>query len=338
MIKKNITLKDIARKTGYSSNTISRALRDKSDIGLDTRQKIKQLAAELGYVNNTMAISFRSGVTRTLAVILGDVANPHFAIMMREIEIRAREDGYSTFLLNTMEDEALEMKAIQTALHKNVDGIILCPTQKSRQNLDYLKKSTVPFVLIGRHEPDCSYVVCDDEAGGYLATKALIEAGHRSILLLQGPLYISSARERLAGYLRAHQEAGILVDSRLIEEVPTLADGCANALTRLDHQGVHYTAIFAFSDMLAWEAWSYLQRQGRQVPKDCSLIGFDHIQSRLNLPFLLSSVSTFKGQMSSTAVELLLSQMTGKTSPEQVVIRTMLALGQTIAPIESSER
>ncbi len=334
-MKKNLTLKDIALKTGYSVNTVSRALRDKDDIGIAAKEKIKQLATELGYINNTLAISFRSGVTQTIAVILGDISNPHFAIMMKEIEIRAREDGYTTILLNTMEDESLELTAIQTALNKNVDGIIWCPAQKTQHNLDYLKKSDMPFVLIGRHDPSCSYVVCTDELGGYQATQALIQAGHRRILILHGPTYISSARERLAGYLRAHQEAGIPVDARLIQEVQIVADSCADALTRVDHQGVQYSAIFAFSDLLAWEAWSYLQSQERQVPGDCSLIGFDHIQSRLSLPFKLSSVSTFKGQMSSTAVEILLTQIKSKESVKQIVIQTQLAQGETIALLKN---
>ena len=91
--KPTVTLKDIAQQTGYSINTVSRALRDKADIADATRQKIKKVAAEMGHVNNMLAASLRLGYTNTVAVILGDISNPHFAIMMKEIEVHAREYG-----------------------------------------------------------------------------------------------------------------------------------------------------------------------------------------------------------------------------------------------------
>lgn len=335
MKKTSITIKDIASKTGYSVNTISRALRDKDDIAVGTREKIKETALELGYVNNMLAASLRLGYTSTLAVILGDIANPHFAIMMKEIEVCARKYGYTSFFLSTNEDEELEFNAIQSALNKNVDGIIICPAQKTRHNLEYLKKAGVPFVLIGRRDSEFSYVVCNDEMGGYQATKALIDAGHSNILLLHGAIYISSARERLEGYRRAYKEAGIPIDESLIREVPVTASGCEGLLQQLEKEGRKFSAVFAFSDMLAWEAWCCLQERGILVPQDCSVVGFDHIQSRLSLPFKLTSISTYKGRMSTAAAEILIRQIKEKNEKEQLVIDTALADGCTIARCQS---
>ena len=102
--KTAVTLKDIAKQTGYSVNTVSRALRDKDDIAQETKDRIKQIALEMGHVNNTLAASLRLGYTRTVAVILGDISNPHFAVMMKEIEAHARQYGYSSILINTNED------------------------------------------------------------------------------------------------------------------------------------------------------------------------------------------------------------------------------------------
>ena len=329
--KTAVTLKDIARRTGYSINTVSRALRGKEDIAEETRKKINRIATEMGHVSNTLAASLRLGYTKTIAVILGDISNPHFAIMMKEVEAHAREYGYTSILFNTNEEEEKELEAIRAALNKNVDGIILCPSQKSEASLAYLKKTGVPFVLIGRHEADCSYVVCNDELGGYQATQALLAAGHRDILLLHGAMYISSARERLAGYRRAFAEAEIPVREGLIREVPVTASGCEGLLRQLERENLRFTAIFAFSDMLAWEAWSCLRKRGLRVPEDCSLVGFDHIQSRLSLPFSLTSVSSHKGRMSTEAVEILVRQMNGGTKREQTVIDTRLAEGETVA-------
>lgn len=330
-----VTLKDIAQRTGYSVNTVSRALRDKDDIAADTRAKIKAVATEMGHINNTLASSLRLGYTNTLAVILSDVSNPHFAVMMKEIEGRARELGYSSFLLNTNEDEEQEMDAIRSALNKNVDGIIICPTQKSERNIQYLQAMGVPFVLIGRHYEtiETDYVICNDELGGYQATKYLLELGHRRILMLHGPKYISSARERLDGYRRALREAGIPEDPALVREVSVTGWECCSLLDSISRPEVQFTAIFAFSDLLAWEVWRCLRQKGIRIPQDCSIIGFDHIQSRLPLPFALTSVSSYKGQMSTTAVELLVQRIrqTGYEEPKHIVIDTKIAEGETTA-------
>lgn len=330
-----VTLKDIAAELGYSVNTVSRALRDKDDIAEETREKIKETAMQLGYINNMIASSLRLGYTNTIAVILGDVSNPHFAVMMKEIEEHAREKGYFSFLINTDEDEELEMEAIRSALNKSVDGIILCPTQKSDKNIEFLKTTDIPFVLIGRRMEniETDYVVCNDELGGYQATKCLLEYGHRDILILHGPEYISSARERLAGYKRAYAEAGVSMNEKLIREVPVTAKGCSQVLERLVEEKQTYSAVFAFSDMVAWETWTYLLEHGKRVPQDCSIIGFDHIQSRLVLPFRLSSVSSYKGEMSIETVNVLVRRMQSKKEKLQaqtVIIDTKLAKGDTI--------
>lgn len=329
--KKKATLKDIAQATGYSVNTISRALRDKGDIAAETKINIKKIAHEMGHVNNTLAASLRLGYTNSIAVILGDISNPHFAVMMKEIETHARDMGYTSILLNTNEDEERELEAIQLSLNKNVDGIIICPAQKTRKNIQYLEETGIPFVLIGRSDERCSFAVCNDKMGGYQAAKVLLDAGHRDILFLHGALYISSARERLEGYRRAYGEAGLPVNEKLIREVRVMSNGCEGVLKQLEQEANAYTAIVAFSDMLAWEAWCCLLNMGRQVPGDCSLVGFDHIQSRLKLPFHLTSISTYKGQMSADAVEILIGQIQGKTRKEQRIICTALAEGKTVA-------
>lgn len=325
-----VTLKDIAEKTGYSINTVSRALRDKDDIAIETRMMIQKLALDMGHVSNTLAASLRLGYTNTIAVILGDISNPHFSIMMKEIGGHAWEEGYTSILFSTNEDEELELAAIQSALNKNVDGIIICPAQKTPDNLNYLKESGIPFVLIGRRDEAYSYVVCNDELGGFQATRELLMAGHRNILLLHGAAYISSARERLDGYYRAFCEMGIPVNERLIRQVPIVSDGCEAVLAELEREGQEYTAIFAFSDMLAWEAWCCLSSRGKLVPKDCSIIGFDHIESRLKLPLALTSVSSYKGRMSVEAVDILAAQIQGQVECRQVVIDTGIAVGDTV--------
>jgi LacI family transcriptional regulator len=333
LFRRATTLKDIARTTGYSVNTISRALRDKDDIASDTAERIRKAAAEMGYINNAAAASLRLGHTNMIAVILGDISNPHFSIMMKEIENRARVDGYSSFLMNTNEDLKAEREAIQSALNKSIDGIIICPSQQDDSNIRYLLETHVPFVQIGRHFDlsGASYVVCNDELGGYQAAKYLLDKGHRDIAMLTGPSYISSARERQAGYRRALEERGIAYRPSLVRESSLI--GCSGVIEDMIREKLRFTALFAFSDMLAWGAWTALHKCGLRVPEDCSLVGFDNIQSRFSIPFRLATISSYKARMSTAAVESLFSVIRGGKSPAGgagLVIDTELVEGETV--------
>lgn len=344
-LKKAVTLKDLAAKTGYSINTVSRALRGKDDIALETVEKIKKAANEMGYINNTIASSLRLGYTNTIAVILGDISNPHFAIMTKEIENHARKDGYSAILLNTNENSEDELKAIKTAINKSVDGIIICPCQERPDNIKFLMASGVPFIQIGRRSEglDASYVVCDDVYGGYLAASYLLDRGHERILFLKGPSYISSSRERYEGYVQAHRERGIPVDEKLVREISVSSSNVFQVMEQVMEEKTEFTAIFAFSDSVAWEAWTWLERHGYKVPGDYSLIGFDHIQSRMAIPFPLTTISSYKAQMSITALDCLMNKIRPGSAADhdcegicRHVIKTALVEGETV--LERNDR
>ena len=134
---KKVTLKDIANELGVTVGTVSHVLNGINDISEPTRLRVLETAERLGYVSNNAAVSLRSGRTRTVAVIVPDVSNPHIAHQVKLIEERLREARYSVIILNTGEDEASEKEAILTACGKQVDGILLCPTQKSKRNLRF---------------------------------------------------------------------------------------------------------------------------------------------------------------------------------------------------------
>jgi LacI family transcriptional regulator len=284
----------------------------------------------MGYIRNVLAGSLRSGVTKTLAVILGDISNPHFSILVKEIETAARKYHYSTFILNTDESSALEEEAIRSALGKKVDGIILCPTQKNKESVAFLQRTGIPFVLIGRYFKglDTDYVVCDDVQGGYLATRHLISKGHRDILFLNGPDCISSAKERLEGYGKALSESGIPFRPALVRKISVTSGQCGRIVTKLLQEKIAFTAIFAFSDMIAWEAIHTLNRFGKQVPQDIAVVGFDNIQSKLPFPVPLTTISTYKSRMSRHVVDILMKKISARddAGTEKIVIETKLVV------------
>jgi LacI family transcriptional regulator len=309
---KKITLKDISVRTGFTINTISRALKDKEDISAATRNKIQRLAKEMGYIGNSIAGSLRSGFTRTIAVVVGDISNPHFGIMVKEIERVARKYNYTIFVISTEEDDDLEERAIYSAISKNVDGIIICPAQKSMKNIRFLQKNGIPFVLLGRRfeeEPEYDYVICDDFTGGYQATKHLLDTGHRNILFLNGPSHISSAKERFEGYKFALEEAGFAIQTELVKENGIMPGDSRQTVKNMIDKGISFTGVFAFNDVIAWETIYMLNKMGFNVPKDYSVVGFDNIQARIFSPFPLTSVSNSKSKMSRRALDILLHKI-----------------------------
>lgn len=314
--QKRITMKDIAARTGFTVNTVSRALGDKSDISDTTKKLVRDTAKEMGYIGNLIAGSLRSGATKTIAIILGDISNPLFAILVKEMELTLRENGYTAMVLNTDESYILEEQAILTSLSKNVDGIVICPTQKDDSSLRLLKQNQIPFVLFGRRFNDnqYDYVIADDKKGGYLATRRLIQTGRTHILSLNGPQYISSARERLEGYRKALVESGIEPDIVLSKEVAMISGSCYSIIKEVVRDHTRFDSIFAFNDLLAWEAIYTLNELGLKVPEDIAVVGFDNIQSKLLFPVPLTSVSIPKTQMARKTVEILLEKMEDKTN------------------------
>ena len=331
MNRSPVTLKDISQRTGYSVNTISHALNGKKDISDKTRKLIAETAEEMGYIRNSLAGGLRSGITGTIAVIVSDISNPLFGIMVKEMEILLRKWNVNLFIMNTNEDAATEEKAILSALGHNVDGLIICPTQKDSDILHRLDMEHVPYVLLGRKpngESASNYVVWDDFQGGYEATKYLISLGHKRILCLSGPSYISSAKERLAGYHQALYEAGIPLCPELIHEVQPVGEDLKEILTDSFALPDGFTAVFAFSDMIAWETIYQLNELGKKVPEDISVVGFDGIQSKMPFPCKLTTILTPKTKMATQVVKTLMNliyqkseAVTQTTIPVQLIVR-----------------
>lgn len=321
---KKVTLSDISKKTGYSINTVSHALRGKKDISEKTIKYITSVAEEMGYIADLSAGALRLGRTKTAAVIVGDISNPHFSIMLKEMEAQLRESGYTTVIFNTDENEELERNAIITAIGKKVDGIILCPVGKSGGNIELLKSKDIPFVLFGRRfeGEGASYVICDDFQSGFEAANHLIELGHKKLLFINAPEYISSARERKSGILSALKKHG-LSEKQLRTETVDIPEE-SNIESILSTLGDE-TGIICFSDIIAMRVCYLLRHMNLSVPGDISVIGFDNIMSKFYFPLGLTSVTASKTKMSVKAVEILLKIIgSGTNEHEQIILPTQI--------------
>ncbi len=321
-----VTLRDIADATGYSVNTISKALRDMPDLSAQTKETIRKTAHAMGYVINDMASALRSGYSGVLALIINDISNPFFGILCKEIEQQAAKYHYTVIVLNTEEQEEREEQAIRTALSKNVDGVLISPCQQRTKGIELLQQWKKPCVLVGRYFPDflTDAVLFDDENGGYLAGKHLIEQGYRRILMLNTPQTSCSAG-RARGFQKAMEEADVA--SKIVTLDSPL--GGVSKVLRQEAAQFRFDAIFAFSDLLALEAISCLQQMGID-PSTVGIAGFDDIQSRFALPYPLTSVSAGKAAFGESLIQLLMGRINGtiveppiqKVLPTQLVVRS----------------
>ena len=333
MKNKTTTLSDIAKATGFSANTVSHALNDKPDISEKTKALIKKTAEKMGYIANSSASFLRSGKSKSIAIIVPDITNPHFSVVIKEIEGLLREKGYTAYIMNTDENPETEKQAIISAKSKNTDGIIISPTQKSYENIDFLERLEIPFVLLGRrfNGKENNYVICNDENSGYLAGKYLLEKGHKDIIFLNAPLCISSAKERLSGVKKAFEEKGNAF-SNVFELAP--ADNYDKMQEILSAQK-GYTALICFSDLFAMQAISILKEMDKKVPEDVSVIGFDDILSRFKFPLGLTSLSSKKSTMAKETVNILIDILENNNSAKvKKILETTIIERKTVQSID----
>lgn len=311
---RRVGIKDVAREAGVSINTVSRALNDKPDIRSETKEKVLEAAVRLGYRPNRLAKGLRSNKSGTIGVIVTDVANPFFGALVKGVERAARDHDYSIILQDTDEDYEQEEEAIQVMLAEQVDGLLITPVQTRKQTIEKLAKVDFPFVLLSRYFDDLEtdYVVPDDFQGGFVATEHLLQQGHTKIAIVNGPLHISSAKERFQGSVEAFKHYGITLDQALVRTgALTVEEGYSLTHSLLKRQP-RPTAIVAYSDFVAFGIMRAIHEAGLSIPEDVAVVGFDDVEfaSCLNVP--LTTVKSPTEKLSRQAIEILAARTSGR--------------------------
>ncbi len=335
------TMQDIARRAGVSVITVSRALNNKPDISKQTKERILAVARELNYVPNALARALVSGDSRTLGVMVADNANPFFAVQISGIEQVARAHGYGVVLCNTSEDCDLEAQAIRMLCMKRVDGILITAVQSEPDHLRQLREANIPYLFLNRHlhEPDTDCVLNDNALGAYDAVKHLVDLGHRRIAYIITAQQVSSVGERLEGYRRALEEAGIPYDPQLILRTEvTLEGGYRQAKEVVKGISPRPTAIFAYDDLMAIGVLKALRELGLRVPQDMALVGYDDIPFAQFLEPSLTTVAQPAYEMGQKAAEILLLKTSRSAEeewvPQRVIFRPELKVrGSTCSAI-----
>ncbi len=314
-----VTLHDIAAATGYTINTVSRALKDKDDISRETRAYIQQVASKMGYIRNYLASSLRSGRTRTLAMIVGSMINPFYAILTDLIQRESIRLGYSLMILCHQDDPKTELKSVEMALSRQVDGVLMTPCSFDSPALSQLRESRIPYVLLSRYldnaGDDCVY--CNDEQGGYLAARHLIETGHRKLAMLTYHQVVFSSRKRFTGFRKACAEAGI-PDSEV--QYACVGENAAILETLREWIARGVTGLFSFCDVEAWNTVTLLESIGVRVPEDLTVVGFDHILGYIGFLKPICSIDCHLQEEASTAISLLRNRIHDPSLPPQQVM------------------
>ena len=319
----NVTLKDVARLSGVSAMTVSRVINGGERVSPQTRQKVEQAIAELGYVPSRVARGLIRQKTHTLALIVPDVANPFFTLIVRGAEDVARRADYRIILCDTRADLTIERDVIEEMIAHRVEGIAIAPvSDRSRSHLRRLTRYGVPFVLIDRTVPgvDCDVVVGDSAGGARRLLEHLIGLGHRRIGLIVESDEVSTARDRREGYEQALRAAGLPLDPTLILRATVDPDGGFDGMRRLLELEQPPTAVFTVNNLVALGAIEAVRAHGLEVPDDIALVCFDDIEYASRLYPFLTVMAQPAETLGSLGTQLLLDRVEGRARDKSRVV------------------
>lgn len=273
-----VTIIDIAKKLGISKSTVSRALTNNPNVNPETRKAVLEMAKELDYQPNMLALGLIKNETRMLGVIIPDIQKPFFAAIVSGIQHAVARMGYRTIIAQSDESPQIEKDNIQALMLSRVDGFLICHTRDTR-NFDQIKmlyQKGFPLVSFARicQELPIPKVVEDDFNGLYTTTQHLIERGRRRIALLSGPKHLQASKLRQQGYMAALRQRGIEFDSNLVVHTRFLTENVANALDHWLALPEPPDAICTIYDAGAVQVIQLLKSRGLRVPRDIAIAGF----------------------------------------------------------------
>lgn len=307
-----VTLKDVAVASGVSISTVSRVLDDRTPRSRSaTAERVRAVADELGYRRNVSASSLRRGITATIGVLVPRLTDAVMALMFEAVERAAHRRAYFAVVATCGDDPDEERRATETLLDRGVDGLVLATARLDDALPASLRDRGIPHVLALRSDGVSPSSLGDDETGGYLAVRHLLDLGHRDIGVITGPWFTSSGRDRRAGAERALREAGISLPDDRVLAVGYGLDHGVEAARRLLSGARIPTAVFAANDNLAVGVSTVAQSRGMDAGADLSIVGYNDIPLVSRLPVPLTSVRTHFDRIAEVALDVLLESSSG---------------------------
>ena len=313
-MRRKVTLKQIAKELDVSISTVSKSLRDSSEISEDTRLKVQAFAKLYNYKPNNIALSLKNKKTKTIGIIIPEIVHHFFATVISGIEQVANECGYNVIVC--LSDESFDKEVINMEMLANgsTDGFIMSLSKETQQKKDFHHLQEVinqgmPVVLFDRISNDvlCDKVIIDDQLAAYEATNFLISKGLKKIALLTTVDYVSVGKLRTDGYLNVLHDHGIEVDESLIIRIED-TEHCDEKINELlENKSVD--AILAVNELFAVTAIKLAMAKGIKIPEDLSVVAFtDGIISKYSTP-TITTISQNGTKMGRKAAEMLIKRL-----------------------------
>ena len=324
-----VTIKEVAKRAGVSTSTVSRTLSGNIFVNKDTKKKVIKAVNELGYSPNVLAKGLKEGKTNTIGLIIPNIRNPIFPAIVRGVEDTARKNGFIVILCNTDENIDNEKEIINTLEKRWVDGFIFATASSDFNHIYKIKEDKFPLVLLVRSVEDkFDSVVTNNFEASYKAVRYLIQRGHKKIAIINGDLNLSLYRERYEGYKKALFDSGLEIPSEVSFCCSFENQECYIKTTDLLKSNIIPDAIFATNDLRAIEAIRAIKDLGLKVPEDISVLGFDNIQISLFIDPTLTTISQPFYKMGEVAVKKLIKIISYKRNrkPKIDVVKSELVI------------
>jgi LacI family transcriptional regulator len=316
-----ITLNELAKATGFSISTVSRALNDTGyPVNDETRQKILDAATRLGYRPNLIARGLKTDRTYTIGLIVDNIVSPFTPLIIRGIQDHLKTYNYFSVIINADWDPEAETEAIHQLVSRSIDGIIFVEShlRGTHPALDLANK---PYVFVHRlfSWTVGNSVLVDERYGARLAVEHLAKLGHRRIAFINGPQGWDASENRLIGYKEALEQLGIPYDQSLVREGNWEVQSGYPAAKKFLELPERPTAIFAANDLMALGAIYAIQEAGLRVPEDMAIVGYDDREiTSISRP-TITTVTLPCYEMGQTSAQLLLSQLENQTEMEEPI-------------------
>lgn len=331
---KRVRLRDVAEMAGVDISVASRVLRRSPELTVkrETRERIEDAAAALGYVPNPAAASLKTTRTSALGLLLPDLTNPAAALIARGAEEQATAAGYLLLIASGSARDQLPI------LERRVDGILVASATNTPGSLPHPEAVQVPMILVNRRESGpIPGVVVDDERGAHTATEYLAALGHVAIGHVAGPQHADTSRRRRAGFEKAMRDLGCGISPQWIAEGPYNEAGGQNAALRILSTNPRPTALFVSNLLATVGVIAAARRLGLRIPDDLSVITFDDVALAMYLDPPVTTIRLPLVDLGRRAVSAILNVIDGD-EPKDILLDTPpeVVLRQSCAPPRSS--
>ncbi len=331
--QKEVTIVDVAEKSGVSIATVSRVLNRTGRYSQETKQKVEAVAREIGYTPNYLAKSLKRKRTEQIALAIADIGNPVYVAMAKAIQQVVKHHGYRLVLLSTEALVSEEFGIIKSLAKQYVDGLIISPLLYSEEHRELIKQAKQPIVVIAGtgNDPDIDSVLVDSSQGVRLAMEHLLAQGYSRVAFLNGPPDTVPGVSRLNGYYASLIEHGLSRDPYLVFDSDfTLAGGYERA-SQIVSGSTRPDAIMCANDLMALGVLRYLREAGLRVPEDIAVVGMDDIEHGANAVPSLTTVSLLAAERGRMAAELLLERLgeDGPRIPKQLQVTPRLVVRES---------